>query len=59
MELDFSTELTPAERFEQFHSRNPQVYLALKSMTAEMVNRGRKRVGINMLLLYGNRRPKL
>jgi hypothetical protein len=49
MELDFSTELTPAERFEQFHNRNPQVYLALKSMTQEMVNRGRKRVGINML----------
>lgn len=49
MELDFSTELTPAERFAQFHANNPQVYSALKSMTAELVNRGRRRIGINML----------
>ena len=49
MELDFSTELTPAERFVQFHTNNPQVYSALKSMTAELVNRGRRRIGINML----------
>ena len=49
MELDFSTELTPAERFEQFHQRNPQVYSALVSMTAELVNRGRRKIGIKML----------
>jgi hypothetical protein len=49
MELDFTTELTPAERFQEFHNRNPQVYTALEDMTREMVNRGRKRIGINML----------
>ena len=49
MELDFSTELTPAERFAQFHANNPQVYSALKSMTAELVNRGRRKIGIKML----------
>ena len=49
MQLDFSSELTPAERFEQFHQNNPQVYSALKSMTLEMVNRGRRQIGIGML----------
>jgi hypothetical protein len=49
MQLDFSSELTPAERFEQFHQNNPQVYSALKSMTLEMINRGRRQIGIGML----------
>ncbi len=49
MELDFSTELTPAERFEEFNRRNPQVYSALESMAREMVNRGRRKIGIKML----------
>jgi hypothetical protein len=49
MELDFSTELTPAERFEEFNRRNPQVYSALESMAREIVNRGRRKIGIKML----------
>lgn len=50
MELDFTTELTPAERFTEFHSRNPQVYQALEDMAFQLVKRGRKKIGINMLL---------
>ena len=50
LELDFSTELTPAQRFEEFSARNPQVYAALEQMASQLVSRGRKKVGINMLL---------
>ena len=50
VELDFSTELTPAQRFEEFNSRNPQVYQALEDMAFQLVKRGRKKIGINMLL---------
>ena len=49
-ELDFTGETTPADRFQTFHERNPQVFSALESMTQEMYQRGRKRIGINMLL---------
>ena len=50
IELDFSTELTPSQRFEEFNSRNPQVYQALEDMAFQLVKRGRKKIGINMLL---------
>jgi hypothetical protein len=49
-EIDFSISLRPAERFEQFHYANPQVATALESMAAELIQRGRKRVGIKMLM---------
>ena len=49
LELDFDIELTPAEKFERFHELNPQVFNALESMTRELTNRGRKRIGIKML----------
>lgn len=49
LELDFDIELTPAEKFERFHELNPQVFIALESMTRELTNRGRKRIGIKML----------
>lgn len=49
LELDFDIELTPAEKFERFHELNPQVFNALESMTNELTNRGRKRIGIKML----------
>ena len=50
MELDFSTEMTSADKFEEFNRLNPQVYSVLESMTAEMVNRGRRKIGIKMLI---------
>lgn len=50
MEMDFSTELRPAEKFEQFHKLNPQVALSLENMAQDLIRRGRKRVGIKMLL---------
>ena len=50
MELDFSLPMTSADKFEEFHRLNPQVYKVLESMTAEMVNRGRRKIGIKMLI---------
>lgn len=50
MELDFSTELTPAERFDEFNRRNPQVYQTLEDMAKALINKGRRKIGINMLL---------
>lgn len=49
MELDFSGVITSADKFEEFHRLNPQVYSTLESMTRELVNRGRGKIGIKML----------
>ena len=49
MELDFSGVVTPADKFEEFYRLNPQVYTLLESMTRELVNRGRRKIGIKML----------
>ena len=43
-------DLTPAERFMVFHNANPQVFNHLQDMAKELIARGRKRIGINMLL---------
>jgi hypothetical protein len=37
------------EDFEQFHRRNPWVYGALRELTADLVQRGRRRIGVGML----------
>jgi hypothetical protein len=51
LEFDFlSREPRPAEKFEEFHRLNPQVALALENMAADLILRGRKRVGIKMLM---------
>jgi hypothetical protein len=42
-------ELTLAEKFAIFHAQHPQVFKELERMTAEMVARGRKRVGMKCL----------
>lgn len=49
LEFDFTGVINPADKFEEFHRLNPQVYTALESMTREMVNRGRRKIGIKML----------
>lgn len=49
MELDLTGVITPADRFEEYHKLNPQVYTALESMTRQLVNRGRTKIGIKML----------
>lgn len=49
MELNLTGVISPADKFEEFHRLNPQVYTALESMTREMVNRGRRKIGIKML----------
>jgi hypothetical protein len=41
--------LTPRQKFEAFHTRNPQVYRELETMSAQLVARGRKRIGLKML----------
>ena len=35
--------------FDNFHARNPQVYRELEAMAAQMVARGRRKIGIKML----------
>jgi len=49
MELNLTGVISPADKFEEFNRLNPQVYGALESMTREMVNRGRHKIGIKML----------
>lgn len=49
LELNLTGVVSPADKFEEFHRLNPQVYTALESMTREMVNRGRHKIGIKML----------
>ena len=40
---------TIAERFDAFHDANPWVYDALVGLARDLVNRGRRRIGIGML----------
>ena len=49
LELDLTGVISPADKFDEFHRLNPQVYAALESMAREMVNRGRSKIGIKML----------
>lgn len=37
------------QRFEAFHAANPWVYDALERLAADMLRRGRRRIGIRML----------
>lgn len=48
-QYDLFSELRPAQKFEEFHRLNPQVATALEQMTRELVQRGRRRIGIKML----------
>lgn len=41
--------LTIAERFELFHAANPWVFDALEKLTADLVAKGQKKVGMKML----------
>lgn len=41
---------TIQDRFQSFHDQNGWVYLALEQMTADLVRRGRRRVGMKMLV---------
>jgi hypothetical protein len=41
--------LTIQQRFELFHEANPWVYLALESLAADLIKRGRRRIGVRML----------
>lgn len=54
--MDFFRPFTPttckgtiAERFADFHARNPQVYAHLVSLARELVALGHERIGIKML----------
>lgn len=49
--IDFANHigLTIEQAFEQFHQANPHVYENLVTMTRELVQKGRRRLGIAML----------
>ena len=42
------SKLSPEERFQRFHNANKHVYVALRQVALEMVERGQERVSINM-----------
>ena len=42
--------VTIQERFDSFHAANGWVYRALERMTADLLSRGRSRVGMKMLV---------
>lgn len=49
VQFDLFSQVRPAEKFEEFHRLNPQVITALEQMTRDLVNRGRRKIGIKML----------
>lgn len=48
--FDFTQAITPAEKFDEYHRLNPQVYSALEQMARDLINKGRRKVGIKMLM---------
>lgn len=43
------TELALDERFDEFHTNNPEVYVELVTLARELVERGHRKLGIGML----------
>lgn len=41
--------LTPQERFEKFHSENMHVYVELRKLALDLVDRGHEHIGIAMI----------
>lgn len=41
--------MTLEERFEEFHDKNPHVYVALVKLARQLMARGHKKIGIAML----------
>lgn len=48
--FDFTQAITPADKFEEYHRLNPQVCSALEQMARDLINKGRRKVGIKMLM---------
>ena len=47
--FDFTKPLTRAEKFEDFHAHNPQVFAELEKLAQVMIAKGRKKIGIGLL----------
>lgn len=47
--FDFTKPLTRAEKFEDFHAHNPQVFAELEKLAQVMIRKGRKKIGIGLL----------
>lgn len=47
--FDFSVALTHAEKFEEFHKANPEVFQMLEVLASSLIARGRKKIGIGFL----------
>ena len=47
--FDFTRPLTRAEKFDQFHAHNPQVFAELEKLAQVMIRKGRKKIGIGLL----------
>lgn len=48
--FDFTQAITPAEKFDEYHRLNPQVANALEQMAYDLIKRGRRKIGIKMLM---------
>ena len=49
VDIEVSKDATIKERFDAFHKANPRVYQELKRLAFILVNRGHKRIGMQML----------
>jgi hypothetical protein len=49
VDIEVSKDATIKERFDAFHKVNPRVYQELKRLALILVNRGHKRIGMQML----------
>ena len=50
LEERLGRQLSPIEKFCVFHAQNPHVFAALERMAGEMAARGRKRIGVKMMV---------
>lgn len=46
---EYADHLSIQQKFELFHAANPWVYTAFEKLTADWVERGKRRIGIGML----------
>lgn len=48
--FDFTKPVTRKEQFEAFHAANPQVFKNLEMLAEKLIARGRKKIGIGLLM---------
>jgi hypothetical protein len=49
-QLSFTIQKPLYEQFKEFHEANPEVFVALEDMAQTLISRGRKKIGISLLI---------